>query len=349
ARRQLDGSDPAVDDWLEQVRRGAEQGTALTRQLLAFSRRQPIETEVVALNAVVADMDSLLRRVLGEDLRLVTVFGASPGAVDVNRGQLEQVVMNLAVNARDAMPGGGKLTIETRDAQLGEDAAERIGLSPGSYVALRVSDNGCGMDADTRAHMFEPFFTTKGAGNGTGLGLATVYGIVSQSGGHIRVSSTPGEGTTFLIHLPAAERAAAPAGAEEPARPGVTSSGTLLVAEDDDVLRGLIQSMLEEGGYDVLTARSGDEALEVAATEPGGIDALVTDVVMPGMRGPDLAARLRSRYPELRVIFITGYGNHRFEQDLRPGDTLLAKPFGMQALLEALGAALPAGARRTAP
>jgi two-component system, cell cycle sensor histidine kinase and response regulator CckA len=350
AQKQLGGADAAVDDWLQQVSRAADQGTALTRQLLAISRRQPIETEVLELNAVVADMDALLRRVLGEDLRLVTVFGASPGAVRANRGHVEQVIMNLAVNARDAMPDGGKLTIETADAVLDHEMADRLSLSPGPHVTLRVSDTGCGMDAELRTRIFEPFFTTKGAGTGTGLGLSTVYGIVSQSGGHIGVHSSPGAGSTFVIHLPAAPPVADEPGRDQAASPGVAPSGTLLVAEDDDVLRGLIQAMLEEGGYDVITAGSGEEALEAAAAYEGGIDALVTDVVMPGMRGPDLAARLRSARPELRVVFVTGYGNHPFEQELRPGDTLLTKPFGMEALLSALGEVLPrGGARRTAP
>jgi two-component system, cell cycle sensor histidine kinase and response regulator CckA len=349
SQRQLDGADPTVEDWLQQVTRAADQGTALTRQLLAISRRQPIETEVLQLNAVVAEMDALLRRVLGEDLRLVTVFGSSTGAVEANRGQLEQVIMNLAVNARDAMPDGGKLTIETSDSTLDDEAAGRLGLSPGSYVVLRVSDTGCGMDADVRTRIFEPFFTTKDLGRGTGLGLSTVYGIVSQNGGHIGVQSAPGAGATFLIHLPAAPPAAAAIDVGHRTDAGGALTGTLLVAEDDDVLRGLIHAMLEEGGYDVLTARSGEEALETAAAFPGGIDALVTDVVMPGMRGPDLASRLRARRPDLRVVFITGYDNHPFEQELRPGDTFLTKPFGMEALLSALGEVLPAArAGRTA-
>ncbi|MGH2945843.1 MAG: hybrid sensor histidine kinase/response regulator, partial [Solirubrobacteraceae bacterium] len=350
ARKQLGGADATVDEWLRQVTRATDQGTGLTRQLLSFSRREPLETEVLELNAVVAEMDALLRRVLGEDLRLVTVFGASLGTLEANRGQLEQVIMNLAVNARDAMPAGGKLTIETADAELEEDAAERLGLQAGRYVVLRVSDTGTGMDGDTMVRIFEPFFTTKGAGRGTGLGLSTVYGIVTQAGGHIGVHSSPRAGSTFVIHLPAARPAArVPAG--EPSRaPATALSGTLLVAEDDDVLRGLIRVMLEQGGYDVLTAGSGEEALETAAAFAGGIDALVTDVIMPGMRGPELASRLRAERPELRVVFVTGYTGGPVEQDLRPGDALLTKPFGMDALLAALEEVLPEGrARRAAP
>jgi PAS domain S-box-containing protein len=346
AQRQLAGSNATVEDWLAQVSRASDQGTALTRQLLAISRRQPLELEVVELNGVVADMDALLRRVLGEDLRLMTVFGASSGAVEANRGQLEQVIMNLAVNARDAMPGGGKLTIETADANLDEEAAARLGLTPGEHVVLRVSDTGSGMDADLRTRIFEPFFTTKGAGRGTGLGLSTVYGIVTQSGGHIGVHSSPGEGSTFVVHLPAARPVAGAPGGQERAAPRGPLTGTLLVAEDDDVLRALIREMLEEGGYEVLAARSGAEALAKAAAFEGGIDALVTDVIMPGMRGPELAARLREHRPDVRVVFVTGYGERPFEQELGPRETFLTKPLGMEALLAAVAQVLAAGSER---
>jgi PAS domain S-box-containing protein len=202
ARRRLGGADRTVDEWLEQVSQATDRGTALTRQLIAVSRREPLETEVLDLNAVVAEMDALLRRVLGAELRLVTVFGASPGAVELNRGQLEQVVMNLAVNAREAMPGGGKLTIETADVQVAPEAATRLNLEPGPHVALRVTDTGRGMDEEVRTRIFEPFFTTKRTG--TGLGLATVYGIVTAAGGHVGVQSAPGAGASFAIHLPAA-------------------------------------------------------------------------------------------------------------------------------------------------
>ena len=349
ARTRLEGSEAAVDEWLQQVVRATDQGTALTRQLLAFSRRQPLETEVLEVNGVVAELDGLLRRVLGEDLRLVTVFGASPGTVELNRSQLEQVVMNLAVNARDAMPTGGKLTIETAEVALDDDGAVRLGLAPGRYVTLRFSDTGVGMDADTRSRIFEPFFTTKDSGRGTGLGLSTVYGIVTQSGGHIAVESTPGTGSTFAIHLPCARAAARRRVGGAAERPGAAPSGTLLVAEDDDMLRGLIRAMLEQGGYSVITARTGEEALEVVAAYGGGIDALITDVIMPGMRGPELAARLRAQQPGLHVVFVTGYADEPVERELRPGDALLTKPLAMNELLGALGRVLPpAGAQQTA-
>jgi PAS domain S-box-containing protein len=349
ARKHLDKRQTKMDDWLRQVSRATEQGTALTRQLLAISRRQPLETEVIELNALVAELDALLRRVLGEDLRLVTVFGAAKSGVEANRGQLEQVVMNLAVNARDAMPSGGKLTIETGTVTLDDDAASKLGVDRGAYVRLRVSDTGTGMDVETRTRIFEPFFTTKAPGRGTGLGLSTVYGIVKQAGGHIGVQSSPGAGTTFTIHLPAASTTGGEAAGDTGEAPADTLSGTLLVAEDDDVLRGLIRAMLEQGGYDVLTARSGEEALEIAAAYSGGIDALVSDVIMPGMRGFELAARLRATRPEVRVVFVTGYTGDPGEHDLLPGDTLLTKPFGMDTLLGALGAVLPEGARRATP
>jgi two-component system, cell cycle sensor histidine kinase and response regulator CckA len=349
ARARLDGSEAAVDEWLQQVAHATDQGTALTRQLLAFSRRQPLETEVLEVNGVVAELDPLLRRALGEDLRLVTVFGASPGTVELNRSQLEQVVMNLAVNARDAMPTGGKLTIETAEVALDEDAAARLGLAPGRYVTLRFSDTGVGMDADTRSRIFEPFFTTKEAGRGTGLGLSTVYGIVTQSGGHIAVESAAGAGSMFTIHLPCARAAARRRARGDDERPSVAPSGTLLLAEDDDTLRGLIRAMLEQGGYSVLAARTGEEALEVAAAFGGEIDALVTDVIMPGMRGPELATRLRVQRPGLRVVFVTGYADEPVERELRPGDALLTKPLAMSRLLGALGRVLPAaGARQNA-
>jgi PAS domain S-box-containing protein len=342
ARAQLEGANGTVDEWLGHVSRATDQGSALTRQLLAFSRRQPLDTERLAVNGVVADMDALMRRVLGEDLRLVTVFGASPGTVEINRGQLEQVIMNLAVNARDAMPGGGKLTVETADATLDDEAALRLGIEPGEYVQLRVSDTGVGMDAETLAKVFEPFFTTKGVGGGTGLGLSTVYGIVTALDGHVAVQSAPGSGTVFTIHLPAARpQPATDEDVPAVAAPGA-GSGTVLVAEDDDVLRGLVREMLEQLGFRVLVARSGEEALATAAAFAGTIDALLTDVIMPGIRGPELAMRLRGARPGLRIVFVTGYADTPLDQELRPGDVVLSKPFGMDALTAALGEVLPA-------
>jgi two-component system cell cycle sensor histidine kinase/response regulator CckA len=326
----------ALERSLREVARAAERGSALTKQLLSLSRRAPSDTETLDLTAVVAEMDALLRRTLGEDLRLVTVFGASPAAVRANRNQLEQVILNLAINARDAMPAGGKLTIETADAYLDAGTAAEMGLQPGAHVVLRVSDTGAGMDAETRARAFEPFFTTKARGRGTGLGLSTVYGIVTQSGGHVTVHSSPGAGAAFVIHLPAAApELSAPATEAPTARPSA-EHGTLLVAEDDDALRSLFELTLREQGFELLTARSGEEALTVAADHGGDIDVLLTDVVMPGIRGPELAKRLRRRHPSLRVIFVTGYSEQPIADELRPGDVLLGKPFPMGELLAAL-------------
>jgi two-component system, cell cycle sensor histidine kinase and response regulator CckA len=329
---------------LHEVTRATERGTALTQPLLSLSRRAPVVTEPVDLNAVVADMDTLLRRVIGEDLRLVTVFGASPGVVRANRSQLEQVILNLAINARDAMPSGGKLTIETADASVDAEAADELGVVPGPHVMLRVCDTGAGMDAETRARVFEPFFTTKPAGHGTGLGLATVHGVVSQSGGHIAVRSSPDAGTTFVIHLPAA--AAKPAAAEAPAAAPAEPqpSGTILVAEDEPALRSLFATTLREYASAVLTAHSGEEALAIAAAHAGDVDVLITDVIMPGMRGTELAARLRERNPRLRVIFATGYSDQPLGPHLRWGDTVLTKPFTIRELVHAVAQARgPAG------
>jgi two-component system, cell cycle sensor histidine kinase and response regulator CckA len=325
----------SAESSLTEVTRATDRATALTKQLLSLSRRAPLDLESLDLNAVVADMDPLLRRALGEDVRLVTVFGASPATVRANRTQLEQVTLNLAINARDAMPRGGQLTIETANATLDADVAGEMALHPGAHVLLRVSDAGSGMDAETRARAFEPFFTTKAPGRGTGLGLSTVYGIVTQCSGHVALQSSPGVGTTFTIHLPAAGTEAVAQASEPSVAPSLTR-GTLLVAEDDDSLRALFEITLREQSYDVLTARSGEDALAVAALHGGEIDLLLTDVVMPGMRGTELAARLRQRQPGLRVIFATGYSDQPVLQELRPGDELLDKPFSMAELIDAI-------------
>ena len=325
----------SAESSLTEVSRATDRATALTKQLLSLSRRAPLDVESLDLNAVVADMDPLLRRALGEDVRLVTVFGASPATVRANRTQLEQVTLNLAINARDAMPRGGQLTIETANATLDADVAGEMALHPGAHVLLRVSDAGSGMDAETRARAFEPFFTTKAPGRGTGLGLSTVYGIVTQSGGHVALQSSPGAGSTFTIHLPAAGTEAVAQASEQSVPPSLTR-GTLLVAEDDDSLRALFEITLREQNYDVLTARSGEDALAVAALYGGEIDLLLTDVVMPGMRGTELAARLRQRQPGLRVVFATGYSDQPVLQELRPGDELLDKPFSMAELVDTI-------------
>ena len=286
----------------------ARRAAALTRQLLTFSRKQVLELKVLDVNTIVNGILELLSRLLGEDIEIVLELQKGLGLVKADPGQIEQVIMNLAVNARDAMPDGGKLILETQDVELDESYARaHPSVTAGPYVLLAASDTGCGMTPETVSHLFEPFFTTKEVGKGTGLGLSTVFGIVKQSGGEISVYSVPGEGTTFKIYLPrvsaeTGERDLASSPTIIRARPGER----VLMVEDDEAVGRLTQSMLSDLGYDVLTA-SGEEALEIAARQPGPIDLLLTDVVMPGLKGPEVATRLLAVHPETRVVFMSGY------------------------------------------
>src|SRR5437016_5837773 len=268
---------------VDEIRRSAERAAGLTRQLLAFSRQQVLQPKVVDLNALVLDMDKLLRRLIGEDVELATVLDAALGRVTADPGQLEQVIVNLAVNARDAMPQGGKLTLETRNIDLDSSyTLEHSLVKPGPYVQLTVSDSGIGMDEETQAHAFEPFFTTKPKGQGTGLGLATVYGIITRARGHVQVSSEPGSGTTFTILLPATGRGAV--ARQEPERAGCGGAGeTVLVVEDEPAMRDVTRRILSRNGYHVITASGGHEAIDIAANRADAIDVVLTDVVMPGM------------------------------------------------------------------
>ena len=315
---------------IEQIKEAGERATALTRQLLAFSRRQVLQPKVLDLNAVLTNLDRMLQRLIGEDIDLVTAPAMRLGHVKVDRGQIEQVIMNLAVNSRDAMPQGGKLTIETANAELDEAyAREHVSVKPGPYVMVAVSDTGCGMDAETQAHIFEPFFTTKEPSKGTGLGLATVYGIVKQSGGYIWVYSEVGRGTTFKIYLPQVEEAAEtvePVGAAAQATRG---QETILLVEDDAPLRKLSRSILLANGYAVLEARHGKEAIQVSEQHSGPIHLLVTDVVMPEMGGTEAAGRLTSMRPGLKVLFLSGYADEAVHRHgmLAPGANFLPKPF----------------------
>src|SRR6266550_2729913 len=327
--------DPRRAD-VDEIRRSADRAAGLTRQLLAFSRQQVLQPKVVDLNALVLDMDKLLRRLIGEDVELATVLDAALGRVTADPGQLEQVIVNLAVNARDAMPQGGKLTLETRNIDL--DASytlEHSLVKPGSYVQLTVSDSGIGMDEETQAHAFEPFFTTKPRGQGTGLGLAMVYGTVKQSGGFIWVYSEPGHGATFKIYLPRVdapvEAAAPPVPVERPPR----GSETVLLAEDEPAVRTIAQQALERQGYNVLAAPSGADALALAAQHGATIHLLLTDVVMPGMSGRDLADRLTAQRPGIRVLYISGYTDNAIVRHgmLEPGLAYLQKPFRPDALV----------------
>ncbi|OFV88040.1 MAG: hypothetical protein A2V74_07105 [Acidobacteria bacterium RBG_16_70_10] len=334
ALRRVDKRDP-VRRYLEEIRVGASRAAGLTRQLLAFSRRQILEPIVLDVDEVLRGLESMLRRLIREDIELVTTLRAAPALVKADRGQVEQVVMNLAVNARDALPEGGRLTIETAPAELDEVfCRQHVGARPGPYVMLAVSDTGIGMDAETRSHIFEPFFTTKEPGKGTGLGLSTVYGIVKQAGGSIWVYSEPGQGATFKVYLPRAEEVvAAPRPPTPPAEPpGGTE--TILLVEDEEALRTLTRELLESLGYTVLEARHGVEALELSARLESRIDLLVTDVVMPEMSGQELAARLGDARPEMQVLFVSGYTEDGVTRHGLPAGRVafLQKPFTSEAL-----------------
>jgi PAS domain S-box-containing protein len=320
---------------VEGVKGAAERAALLTRQLLAFSRRQVLEPKVLDLNVVVGNMESILRRVIGEDVDLVTLPASNLGWVNIDPGQVEQVVMNLAVNARDAMPDGGKLTIETANVELDEaDALVHEGLRPGSYVRLAVSDTGAGMTEETRSRIFEPFFTTKERGKGTGLGLSTVYGIVRQSEGGIWVYSEPGQGSTFKVYLPRVEAPLVERPAEHARPPRAEGHEVILLAEDEELVRELVREILEERGYHVLTASNATEAMEVSSRHEGPIHILVTDVVMPGATGPELAKQLSVARHEMRVLYISGYTDSAIVQHgiLETGTSFLQKPFSPEAL-----------------
>lgn len=320
---------------LDQIKEAGHRAASLTRQLLAFSRQQVLEPKILDLNESVSTMAKLLRRLIGEDIALVLCPHPALGRVKIDPGQVEQIIMNLAVNARDAMPGGGELTIETLNVVMdGTYACSHFPVEPGSYVMLSVSDTGCGMDADTQARIFEPFFTTKEPGKGTGLGLATVYGIVKQSGGSIWVSSEPGKGTTFKIYFPRVEGATERS--EPPSAPDAACSGseTILLVEDEEMVRALAQAILERNGYTVLAARNVNDAVRFAQDRPDEIHLLLTDTIMPGMNGPELAERILSIRPDIKVLYMSGYSFKAFPSAAawEPGPAFLQKPFTPQTL-----------------
>jgi len=324
---------------IEQIDRAADRASALTRQLLAFSRLQVLQPHVMNLNEVVEEMGRLLPRLIGEDIELVIRSADDLGAIRADASQMEQVIMNLAVNARDAMPDGGRLLIETSNADLdGNYNAIHPIVRQGSYVLLAVSDSGTGMDAETQAHIFEPFFTTKPQGKGTGLGLATVYGIVKQSGGFIWVYSEVGRGTCFKIYLPRVDQQVEQLSAVRALSEAPRGTGTILLAEDEQDVREVTREFLESGGYTVIEARDGAEALKKVEHHESSIDLLITDMVMPGMTGQELTARLKQSRPEIRVLYMSGY-SERAAADAARGDSsmrLLAKPFSRWALLRAI-------------
>jgi PAS domain S-box-containing protein len=338
--------DPIKNDLLE-VKQAGERAAALTRQLLAFSRKQVLQPVAIDLNQIAAGVEKMLQRILGEDIDLVQTLAPDLGLTLADPGQIEQVLMNLVVNARDAMPEGGKLTIETSNVEIDEEyAARHVAVTPGSYVQLAVSDTGCGMDEQTRERIFEPFFTTKERGKGTGLGLSTVYGIVKQSGGNIWVYSEPGQGTTFKIYLPRAPSATT-ATAIEPTTIRAPSTGTetILVVEDEEALRKVALRALEAAGFKVLTAADGNEALMKSAQHAGDIQLLLTDVVMPGMSGRVLAQELAKTRPTVKVVYMSGYTDNAIVHHgvLDAGTHFLAKPFTLAGLTQKVREALDIG------
>jgi len=330
----LGPDDPKRSD-VEEIQAAALRAAALTRQLLAFSRKQVLQTRVLDLNVVVQTLEKMLHRLIGEDVKLEFSLASALGAVRADPGQIEQIVLNLAVNSRDAMPNGGSLTIETADVDLDEAyVREHMGASPGRYVMLAVSDTGIGMDAETRSHVFEPFFTTKELGKGTGLGLATVYGIVKQSGGSVWVYSEPGRGTTIKIYLPHVDELPEELKLSAPAQPVAGGRETVLLAEDDPSVRAVVSEVLAQKGYNVLSAPDGQVALKMASGQPGQIRLLVTDIVMPGMTGRELAEALMAERPGLRVLYMSGYTDDAVIRHgvLAEGMPYLQKPFTPRAL-----------------
>lgn len=321
---------------VEEIKKAGERAASLTRQLLAFSRKQVLQPKVLRLNAVVTDVEKMLRRLIGEDIDLITVLDPSLGQIKADPGQIEQVIVNLAVNARDAMPHGGRLTIETHNVQVdNEFARTHATIRPGDYVLLEVSDTGIGMDAETQARIFEPFFTTKEQGKGTGLGCATVYGIVKQSDGHIWVNSEPGKGTTFKVYLPAVLDEAENSKESRPSGELPHGREKVLLTEDEEPVRRLTKTILELNGYQVFEAADGDEALVLHERQRGEFDLVITDVVMPNMSGPKLVESLEAISPGLKVLYLSGYTDDAIVRHglLDQKVDFLQKPFTPDALL----------------
>ncbi|HZQ21320.1 MAG TPA: PAS domain S-box protein [Terriglobales bacterium] len=317
------------------VQQAADRATTLTRQLLAFSRKQLLELKVVDVNAIISDIERLLRPLLGENIELTAKLAPDLGNTRADAGQLEQVLMNLVVNAKDAMPSGGKLAIQTANVALDDSyRREHTFIRPGPYVMLSVSDTGQGMSKEIQSQIFEPFFTTKEKGKGTGLGLSTVYGIVKQSGGYIFVESEPCRGTTFRIYLPRVEDAADAAVGAKTAPESIGGSETILLVEDEESVRQLVRETLQSKGYNVMEAENGERALRIAEAHKAPIDAVITDVVMPGMSGRDLAQRLLTTRPDIKILYLSGYTEDAIiHQDvLEPGTAFLQKPFTLQTL-----------------
>jgi PAS domain S-box-containing protein len=321
---------------VEAIQSATQRAAALTTQLLAFSRKQMVEPRILDLNVAVREIEKLLRRVIGEDIELIIRVQPGAGTIQIDPGQLDQILMNLVVNARDAMPDGGKLILETSSVALDDSyVGQHLGAAAGPFVLLSISDTGCGMDQETLSHIFEPFFTTKEKGKGTGLGLSTVYGIVKQCGGYIMAYSESGRGTTFKVYFPRAS--GVPEAPRASSRRAEIPGGheTVLLAEDETALRELTRGLLETAGYTVLEATNVEDAIRLAESVHHKVDLLLTDVVMPGMDGHELSRRLTSKFPTLKVLYMSGYTDdvivHRGV--LNGGTTLLQKPFGRAGLL----------------
>ena len=321
---------------LQEIKKASDRAADLTRQLLAFSRRQILDFKVLDLNMLLQDLDKMLHRILGEDIELVYVLTEDLGKIKTDPGQIEQVILNLAVNARDAMPSVGKLIIETANVELDETYARtHIGATPGHYVMISVSDTGYGMSLEVKEHIFEPFFTTKEKGKGTGLGLSTVYGIVKQSGGYISVDSELGCGTTFKTYLPRTEEEGSVLHPTDDTSAPSCGSETVLIVEDEPSVRGLVVRVLRELGYTLLEAANGEEALYMAREQDDKkINLLLTDVVMPQMSGKELADQLKILQPDIEVLYISGYTDDAIVHHgvLEPGTNFLQKPFSPSAL-----------------
>jgi signal transduction histidine kinase/ActR/RegA family two-component response regulator len=350
---QLPPGHPALKNAAE-MQKAARRAADLTRQLLAFSRRQILQPQVVNLDSLIEELSKMLHRLIGEDIELVFLAGQDVARVKADPGQLEQVVMNLAVNARDAMPSGGRLSIETANVNVDEDFCHRHPpMQPGSFVRLSVADTGAGMNAETLARIFEPFFTTKEQGKGTGLGLSIVYGIVKQSGGYIWVDSAPHHGTTFQIYLPPTTKAEAIVTSQAPRQVPIGGTETILVVEDDSSLREMIRTVLTAAGYRVLEAPNGAEALSLFRGWSEPVHLLITDIIMPGqMNGWELARAASINRADIRALFITGFGveSNTFGIEIDPDVMLLTKPFGADLLLRKIREALDnrAGAKSAA-
>jgi nitrogen-specific signal transduction histidine kinase/CheY-like chemotaxis protein len=342
----FDPTDPRSED-VKQIRSAAERASSLTRQLLAFSRKQILQPRVLDMNSVVSTVEPMLQRLIGEDITIASSCSAR-GYVVADPGQSEQILVNLVVNARDAMPQGGTISIETQNATLDETyTSEHAPVVPGRYVMLAVGDNGVGMSRDTREHAFDPFFTTKEAGKGTGLGLATVYGIVKQSGGYVWIYSEPGLGTTLKLYFPEVSAAAAFTNVEykPSAKLGARGSETILLVEDEESVRGLTSRILEKQGYRVIVAQHGREAMDIATREVGHIDLVLTDIVMPGMNGRGLVERLAGIRPRIKSLYMSGYTDDDIIRRgfIEPSKSFLQKHFTSESLLQTVRKVLDEG------